>query len=183
MHQESKAALRLIMTKLRDGISERERKEKSQKIGEILFSLEEFRSADTIAFYLSKGSEVDTSGMIKESLKLGKNVLVPVTNSEIELVEFISFEDLIPGKYGIMEPKVKKPSKNLPDIVITPGLAFDLARYRLGYGKGYYDRLFKKLKSKRIGVAFDFQIVEKLPIQEHDQKMDIVISGNRILRV
>ncbi len=183
MHSESKTELRKSMIKTRDELPEKVRNEKSKIICDKIISLGEYGFATTIAVYLSKGSEVDTSQLIKESLKLGKRILVPVTNSEIELVEFTSFKDLAPAKYGIPEPKSKKLGKFVPDLAITPGLAFDLDLHRLGYGKGYYDRLFKKIKTKKIGIAFDIQIVGKLPRHEHDQRMDIVISEDRILTV
>lgn len=180
---KSKSELRTEMAKLRDVMPEGERKGKSRLIWKRLLSLPEFTSAKTIAFYLSKGSEADTPETIEESLKLGKKIMVPITDSEIELVEFTSFEDLAPAKYGILEPKTKKILKGEPDIVIVPGLAFDPDFHRLGYGKGYYDRLLKKIKSIRIGVCFDIQIMEKIPRDGHDQRLDIIITEKRIMRV
>ena len=84
------------------------------------------------------------------------------------------------GKFGILEP-TSKVSLVDPDLVVVPGLAFDLHLHRLGYGKGYYDRFLKSTSSYKIGICFDFQIVEKIPNESHDQKMDEVISEKRIL--
>ena len=179
---DAKNIIRRRMLVLRDDLTELERKEKSHAIAAKLFTLEEYKSAIIVAFYLTIGSEVDTTGMISQSLTLGKKVLIPVTKEEIEFVEFTSFEDLAPAKYGILEPKTKLPAKQHPDLIITPGLAFDLDFHRLGYGKGYYDRLFRTVNSKRIGICFDSQLVEKIPKREHDQKLDIVITDKRIIK-
>lgn len=179
----TKAALRKEMLARRDSISEAERKEKSKAIAEKLSALEEFKSAKTVAFYLSKASEVETLDMIAEALRRGKEVLVPVTNDEMEYVKFTSFDDLAPAKFGVPEPKTKIPATREPDAVIVPGVAFDLDLHRLGYGKGYYDRKLKTLPNAiRIGVCFDFQIVEKIPRHEHDERLHKVVSEKRILR-
>ena len=178
----TKDQLRKEMAEKRNSLAATEIIEKSEEIRQRLFNLEEFKSAKCIAFYLSKGSEVNTSEMIREALSIGKEVLVPVTNEEIELMKFTSFGDLAPAKFGIPEPKTKiKPEKE-PDAIIVPGLAFDLDLHRLGYGKGYYDKLLKNSSAKRIGICFDVQIVEKIPRHEHDQKLDMIITEKKILK-
>lgn len=179
---KTKNELRKEMIYARDAISESEKKEKSEVIKDKLFSLDEIKNAECIAFYISKGSEVETIDMIIEAIGLGKEIVVPHTNEEIELVKFTSFEDLAPAKFGILEPKTKIKNKSMPDVIIIPGLAFDLDMHRLGYGKGHYDMLLKKINAKRIGICFDFQIVEKIPKHEHDQRLDIIITEKRILR-
>ncbi len=183
MVSESKAALRKEMLVKRDFLSKAERKEKSRLIREKLSALNEFKTAKTIAFYLSKGSEVETNEMIREALKQGKEILVPITKGdELELVKFTTFDDLVAGKFGVPEPKTKIVVNHQPDVVIIPGLAFDLDLHRLGYGKGYYDRALKKIPTAiRIGICFDFQIVEKIPRHEHDEKLHKIISEKRIL--
>lgn len=182
MIAHSKAELRKEMLAKRGAISESERKEKGKIIMEKLFELEQFKSSRCIAFYISKGSEVATHEMIKEAIALGKEVFVPHTDHEIELVKFTSFEDLAPARFGILEPKTKIKSEKAPDIIVIPGLAFDLDLHRLGYGKGHYDKLLKTLNSIRIGICFDCQIVEKIPRHEHDERLDMVVSENRVLR-
>lgn len=176
---ETKSELRTKMLKLRDSISGREQKD--AQIQDTLLSLSQFQSAETVAFYLSKGSEVNTKQMIEESIRQGKAILVPVTGHEIQFVHFTSFNDLAPAKFGVLEPKTRKIAANSPDVVITPGIAFDLDLHRLGYGRGYYDKLFKKINSKRIGICYDSQIVEKIPRHEHDQKLDAIVTEKRII--
>jgi 5-formyltetrahydrofolate cyclo-ligase len=183
MVAQSKALMRKQMLWMRDALSEAEKKEKSAAIKEKLFALDEFKKARVIAFYISKGSEVDTFGMIADALKEGKEILVPVTNDEIEFVKFTSFDDLAPAKFNVLEPKTKIPAEKQPDIVILPGLAFDLGLHRLGYGKGYYDKILKKLPNAiRIGICFDFQIVDNIPKHEHDERLHMIISEKRIIR-
>lgn len=178
----TKAALRKEMFAKRDAISEAEQKEKSKAIAEKLFALDEFKSAKIIAFYLSKGSEVETFEMIAEVIEHGKEVLVPVTNDEMEFMKFTSFDDLAPAKFGVPEPKTKIPATREPDVVIVPGVAFDLDLHRLGYGNGYYDRALKKLPNAiRIGICFDFQIVERIPRHEHDERLHKVVNEKRII--
>lgn len=180
----SKAALRKEMQRKREDTSETERKEKSAKIMGILFALDEYKTANTIAFYLSKGSEVETSEMIAEAIEQGKEILVPITSEEIEFVKFTSFDELAPAKFDVPEPKTKIRSAQELDVVIVPGLAFDLDLHRLGYGKGYYDRALNKLPNAvRIGICFDFQIVEKIPRHGHDERLHLTISEKRVLRI
>lgn len=209
MIAKSKTILRKELLAARNSLSEAERKEKSEIIRNRLFSLEEFKNAKTIAFYLSKGSEVETFGMIETALKQGKKILVPVMHSKVvvsatidhfddgsfcivdevkedvlELVEFTSFDDLVAGRFGVPEPKTKIVADHQPDTVIIPGLAFDLDLHRLGYGKGYYDRALKKIPiAVRIGICFDLQIVEKIPRHEHDERLHVTLSEKRVLRI
>ncbi len=182
MSAESKEQLRKEMREKRDSMSESERMQKNGEIMKQLFGLEELKRAKCVAFYLSKGSEVGTFEMIKKAMTLGKEILVPHTNDEIEFVKFSSFEELVPAKFGILEPRSLTAEARNPDIIILPGLAFDSDMHRLGYGKGYYDKLLKKLKSLRIGICFDSQLVERIPRHEHDERMDLIISEKRILR-
>jgi len=120
--------------------------------------------------------------MMDEAINKGKTVLVPHTEEEIKLVKFTSWNDLKPGKFGILEPRTKIKRQKSPDVVIVPGVAFDLQGYRIGYGKGYYDRLLKKLKAKRIGICFDIQIIEKIPKHGHDERLDSVITEKRMVK-
>jgi len=161
----------------RDSLNIEEVKEKSRTIKEKLFSLPEFKEAESIAFYISKGSEVATKEMIDEAIELGKKILVPVTNGEIEFVKYSS--NLKIGKFNVPEPENRVPSDKEPDIVILPGLAFDLDLHRLGYGKGCYDKKLKSMKSKRIGICFDLQIVDEIPKHEHDERLNLTITEKR----
>ncbi len=94
---------------------------------------------------------------------------------------FESMDGLVKGKFGIHEPKARSPEPAVPDLIIVPGVAFGLCMHRLGYGKGYYDGYLAHSFAYRIGVCFDFQIVEKLPRHENDQRMDEIITEKRVI--
>ena len=155
----------------------------SNSIKDKLFSLEEFKKAKNVMFYTSFKSEVDTHLMIKEALK-GKNISVPkLVGKNIEPCLINDFDNLIESKkFGILEPLdlVKVNYKNI-GIVVVPGIVFDKRGHRIGSGLGYYDKFLKKVKSIKIGLAYDFQIVEKIPNEEHDIAMDIIVTEKKII--
>ncbi len=142
-----------------------------------------FISSNSIFLYSSFGSEVLTSSLIDCAKKDGKEVFLPVLtkNSELEFHLFESFSKMKKGKFGILEPTSKIKSTTSSDLIIVPGVGFDLSLHRLGYGKGYYDKFLKNISSYKIGICFDFQIISKIPILAHDQKMDEIISEKRIV--
>jgi 5-formyltetrahydrofolate cyclo-ligase len=178
-----KEALRRRMLAERDSLGRAELGAMSEAIAEKLFSRPRFAEAGVVAFYLPKGSETDTSGMIRSALKLGKEVLVPVTSGEISFVRFTSFADLAPGRFGIPEPRTRNPEPpREPDLVVVPGIAFGLCMHRLGYGRGYYDRYLARSPAYRVGVCYDFQVVERLPRHDDDQRMDEIITEKRIIQ-
>jgi len=198
MVQHLKAELRKKMLAQRNAIDDGERKQKSDEIMKRLFSEPHFQAAKCVAFYMPIGSEVDTKGMIEEAAKQGKEVLLPVvaddhhldettvssrdrerSSRDIELYRFMSFYEMKTGRFNIPEPTSKVPPTRLPEVVVLPGVAFGLCMHRLGYGKGYFDRLLAKLPSYRIGICFDFQVEEKLPKHEDDQRVDKIITEKR----
>lgn len=169
---------RRVVLRKRNRLSKEEIIKKSKIIKEKLFSSEEYKKAKTIMFYVSFGSEVDTIDMIKESL-ISKTVCVPVVKegsiipSTIEDIKELNKKN----RYSILEPsKIKKIDKKDIDLVIVPGIVFDKNNHRIGYGKGYYDNFLKDFKGKRIGLAFSLQILEIIPKDEWDVKLDKVIS-------
>jgi 5-formyltetrahydrofolate cyclo-ligase len=182
MVKHLKDALRKEMLKKRDSLSQAEMLPANSQIAKKLFSRPRFIEAKTIGFYIPKGNEADTRRMIEMALRSGKEVTIPVTNTKIEFFNFSSFEDLVPGKYGIPEPKERISPHNPPDLVIVPGVSFGLCMHRLGYGKGYYDEYLSRSFAYRIGICFDFQVVEKLPSHENDERMDEIITEKRIIK-
>ncbi len=176
-----KAALRKEMLSRRDSLREEEKLSSSGLIEDSLFARPRFAEARTVAFYITKGNEVDTRRMISRAMEEGKEVLLPVTDHKITLFRFSSFDSLVSGKYGIMEPKERVPPSREPDVVVVPGVSFGLCMHRLGYGKGYYDRFLSTSSAYRIGVCFDFQVVERLPTHEDDERMDEIITDKRVI--
>lgn len=164
-----------------------ENRKKSKEIKEKLFGLNEYREAKTVLFYVSYDSEVFTHEMIKEALN-EKKVVVPISNKKdcsLTLSELKDWDDLEESSYGILEPKkekIKEISIDEIDIIIVPGVAFDKFGNRLGHGKGYYDRLLKNANTTIIALAFEFQTIEKIPTDEHDKPVDMIITEDRIMK-
>ena len=137
--------------------------------------------AQTIMAYYSLPDEVNTHALIDELVAEGKTVLLPkVTGADtMELHRYTGRADLQEGAYHILEP-VGEPFTDLSaiDLILVPGLAFDAAGHRLGRGRGYYDR-FLHSKNRpycvKIGVCFDFQKVDEVPVDAHDIAMDKVV--------
>lgn len=159
---------------------------KSAEIKEKLFSLDEFKDSKTVMFYMSIKNEVYTHDMVKEALA-SKKVAVPVVdnaNGEIFPSEIKSFSELSVGTLGILEPKMEFMRKLPPeeiDLIIVPGIAFDCRGHRIGYGKGCYDKLLKKTKAIRVGLALELQIINEVPKEAHDVPMDKIITEKRII--
>lgn len=173
-----KRLLRKKILEKRNKLTRKQIIKKSNIIKEKLFSLPDYEKAKKILFYVSFGSEVDTHDMIKESLKIKKVVVPKVKDHELILSRIHSFSELSYGKYKILEPvKIKKIDVKKVDLIIVPGIVFDKKGYRIGYGKGYYDGLLKRFDhAKKIGLAFKLQIVDSIPAEEHDIRVDKIIS-------
>ena len=161
--------------------------EKSKKIEKKLFTTNEFKKAAIIMFYISYNNEVFTHDMIKKCLKTSKKIIVPAVNKEknkLILSELISWDHLEKGAYNILEPKkkfIKETSIDEIDLIIVPGLGFDLKGNRIGHGKGFYDRLLRIPKVKKIGLAFEWQIFDEIPTDNHDIPINMIISEKRII--
>jgi 5-formyltetrahydrofolate cyclo-ligase len=144
----------------------------------------EFQSAKIVGAYFATGSEVNTGLLIGKAKKLGKIVALPRTEGEvINFYEMSSTDGLVTGRFGIMEPPPVW-SARIIDLLIVPGIAFDKKGYRLGYGKGYYDRyLLEKRPQFVIGLAYNFQLLWSLPHDTLDAKMDAISTEDGILYV
>jgi len=187
-----KKALKEQIFSKRSSLSANEIKKKSASIKTNLYSLQEFNKSKNILFYVSFDNEVDTQEIIRELLgKKGKNIIVPYVeegNSILQISELQNFNELEPKTFGILEPKLKHIRKFKPnnlDLVIIPGIAFDLAGNRIGYGYGYYDRFLKQMKHdiKKIALAYEFQIVERIPAEKHDARMDMIVTEKKIINI
>ncbi|HQP91111.1 MAG TPA: 5-formyltetrahydrofolate cyclo-ligase [Candidatus Omnitrophota bacterium] len=185
MIKEKKKEIRQVVLKKLKNHKEEERLKKSSKIAGKLFLLKEYLKAKTVLFYLSFDGEVDTLRMIKDAMKQGKKVAVPAILKEArELVPSILEDldaDLKGGPYGVLHPR-EEYIRPIPlekiDLVIVPGLAFDVAGNRLGRGMGYYDRFLSRLPKDTpvIGLAFDFQIIDDFPpLEPHDLSVSKVL--------
>lgn len=179
---EQKASLRAYMKGRRSDNVNRDVKE--ELLTENFFkALEETGLADAETFfvYLSFSSEAPTDKLIETLCDKGKRVYCPrVEKGKLSVVLY--GEDLTLSGLGIREP-VGKPYDGAIDVAVIPLLAADKQGNRLGYGKGYYDRYLKDNPCKRVGYCFDFQLMEKVPVREQDEKMEILVTDERILYI
>jgi 5-formyltetrahydrofolate cyclo-ligase len=185
-----KISLRKEGLKRRQALSPQVRREKSRQIKEIILGLPEYKESRVLFSYVSHQTEVDTHEIIKESLKAGKCVAVPISIKEThQLVpsEIRNFDtDLKVGAYSILEPKFKRiiPKTRL-DLVLVPGILFDKRGYRIGYGGGFFDRFLKELpeRSFTLGLCFSCQRVALLPVEEHDVPVKGVVTEYGLSKV
>ena len=180
-----KGSLRKYYLELLNKQARVDRQAKSRSIEVKLFENKAFVEAKTVLFYASLPSEVDTFAMISKAFNLNKRICLPiVVQNQRKMIPTLtqSLADLENGHYGISQPRSEASLEVNPediDVVIVPGLAFDKSNNRLGRGVGYYDRFLATLppKTTTIGLAFDFQICDCLPVEEHDVPLSCVIAG------
>jgi 5-formyltetrahydrofolate cyclo-ligase len=138
-------------------------------------------------FYSALTDELDFSPLIDEALALGKTVALPKfvesTRSYIPFKISHAQRDCAVGKFGIVEPNAtcaEFPANRL-DLILVPGVAFDLTGHRLGRGQGHYDRLLANVTGIKCGVAFDEQLVQRIPAEAHDIRMNCILTPTRFI--
>ena len=144
-----------------------------------------WQSAELILFFAPLPGEVDIWPLLAEALKAGKTAALPRFDSTANAYVACRVEnpdhDLVRGKLGIREPGALC-SQIIPpkvDLVLVPGVAFDLNGHRLGRGKGYYDQLLASLRGRKCGVAFDQQVLDEVPTEAHDVRLDYLLTPTR----
>ena len=172
------------MLAARDSLLPGQRTAKSREIEERLFSLPEFKAARIVLFFASFRSEVDTGPMIQRALTFGKRVVLPkVKGTELALYEIADWErDVSPGTWGIPEPHENRPVRlDEIDLVLVPGAAFDCQGNRLGYGAGFYDKLLSAFTKTTVALAFEAQIVPRVPAELHDIPIHKIMTERRVI--
>lgn len=186
----SKAAIRKEVLRTRKTLDPETLTTHSGCIVQKAKALSAFRQARCVLIYLSIRGEVETDGLVQAALDAGKTVCVPVIDprsGELKLSRLpgldIEFEE---GPFDIREPASRflqwMPPEEV-DLVIMPGLAFDREGGRIGYGKGYFDRLLDRLNPDafRVGLAFDFQIYDSLPQGPSDRRVHSIITETQVI--
>ncbi len=174
-----KKELRRQIRQLKNKFTDSERTAQGALIQDMLESSESFQKAKSILLYWAMNDEVPTQNLVNKWYK-EKAIYLPVINGDdLKIVRYLGESSLVAGdKYGIPEP-AGEAIDNEEDIelVIVPGVAFDRNNNRMGRGAGYYDRILRRIPAaKMIGLAFDFQMTENVPVEEHDIKMDEIIN-------
>lgn len=165
-------------------LSKNMKKTLDEKIFHKVIQSDAYIKSETIFIYVSFDGEVDTHEIIKYALRHGKKICVPKILSKEEGMSAViisSFEELKLSKYKILEPENfnKKVDETVIDLVLMPGVAFDEHGGRIGYGGAFYDRFLRKTRENtlKIALAYDFQILDQVPMEEHDAKIHGIITG------
>ena len=182
---EQKQKLRKEYIRLRKQIKNKE--EKSKIIFNKLIVEDEFINSNIVALYNSLDSEVNTNELIKYCLESGKIVLLPrVVDNYLKFYKVNKNDVFVKSSFGVLEPIDNIDNLVLDDnidLVIVPGICFDLKRNRLGFGKGFYDRVLSNSNLKNIAICFDEQVLNNgiLPVNNHDVKVKKIITDKRII--
>lgn len=149
---------------------------------------EVYKRCKTIFIYISMNEEIHTKGIILNALEEGKRVCVPkveVKGRVMKAIEIKSLNQMIETPpFGILEPPTFDSKLDIDEIelIVVPGLAFDKDGGRVGYGGGYYDKfLSQPHKSKKVVLAYDFQVFENVPVEKHDVKVDYIITEKQVI--
>ncbi|WP_119332204.1 5-formyltetrahydrofolate cyclo-ligase [Geobacter sulfurreducens] len=181
-----KRVLRQSMLALRKSLAPAEAKWASEAIQRSFVESDGFRNARVVALYAPIRGEVDTGDVLQLALDQGKTVLLPaVCGDELRFIEVTDPAGLRSGSFGIPEPCLmgKTVAPDCADIIVVPGVAFDLAGRRIGYGKGFYDRALHHLEGtgRLVGFCYDFQLVDEIRGEPHDVALDLIVTEKRII--
>lgn len=193
---EEEGAIRAQKARIRQEMHERRRDqsaaEAADKGGAILrrlMTLQEYQNAHLVHSFVSMPGEIDTRGLIEEALSSGRRVAVPVVRKgrrNLLHSEIKTLSDLRPeGKWGLYQPPPDGIHPVAPeeiDLVIVPGLAFDLNGNRVGFGAGYYDRFLTDVRAPKVAVAYAFQMLSEVPVTAQDVRMDLVVTEEKVHR-
>lgn len=187
--REQKDLLRQQNMQFRKGLSAEKKENMDRAILKRVLALHEYAVANVLYTYVSKVLEPDTAALITSALKAGKHVAVPrclPKTSEMEFLELSSLSELEPGTYGVLEPipgKCRPVREAGSAFCVVPGLSFDSKGYRLGYGKGYYDRFLSKFSGFTVGLCYSGCVRWNLPHGFYDRPVNMLITEKYIRRM
>lgn len=187
-----KRSLRRTILARRDALSREEREQKSAEVTKRLITLPEYEKARSVFVYADFKSEVMTRALMLHILNSGKRLLASKTLFEerrLALTPILDPDrDLVAGYMGIPEPREDLMEDTPPgeiDLTLTPAVGYDVRGNRLGYGGGFYDRLFGEIRddAPRVGLAFELQIANQVPAEKHDIRIPIIVTESRVIRI
>lgn len=183
---ETKAKVREDMLAQRYKLSPAQAREKSSRITKKVISCGVLSGVSNVALYTSSKGEAQTKALIDYLVETRASVYLPKFLEEQKIyvmVKFAGWDNLEKGPFGILQPKGDGivAVKSI-DLVFLPGVAFDKKGNRLGWGKGVYDRLFEASNATLVGLAYEFQVVDELPRENHDLTMDFVVTDGKVYR-
>jgi 5-formyltetrahydrofolate cyclo-ligase len=187
-----KQALRSHILEKRGNLSEEELNTLSGRILEQLRLSRLLEAAETVMIFMDFKDEVRTAGIIEHLWQAGKTAVIPKVNRKadrLDLYSIRSFEDMVRSSYGILEPPKDRTPDVQPealDLILSPGVVFDVLGNRIGYGAGYYDKLLPHTRPDCVvcGLAFELQVVENdmIPVESHDIPLDYLVTDTRVIR-
>ena len=188
-NQTAKTSLRKQISATLKNLPPEKRKADSENIRQRLKEHITFREAKSVLFFASLPEEVDLWPLLEETVNCGKIVALPGFDVDKQIyrsrhVKSLQVE-ILSGQFGIREPSpacIEIPLNDL-DLVLVPGVAFDLCGNRLGRGKGFYDRLLESFRGHKIGIAFEEQVVDTVPSENLDVKMDAILTPARCIEI
>ena len=184
MHR-TKEEIRRRIHRERLALAPSEVEDRSRAVGERLMATDLYRQTCCLGCYVSVKNEVDTHRLIRAALREKKRVGAPKTDRGGGMVhlEIEALSDLRPGPFGLLEPSGANRAEILPadfDLILVPGIAFDRQGNRIGFGGGYYDRFLGLTPAPRVGLAYDFQLLERLPVDAQDVRLDFLATESEV---
>jgi 5-formyltetrahydrofolate cyclo-ligase len=184
--QQAKQALRQRIRDWREGISAADREAWSRAVADRVRGLDAYRAARTVLVFAGIGTEVATDALVRAVASDRKRLVMPRVGEHDLVLHAVADpeRDLAPGVWGIPEPGTECPevAPEAVDLFLLPGLAFDPAGGRLGYGRGYFDRVLARAPGTKVALAFDGQVVDAVPRGPGDVPVDLVVTPTRVLR-
>ncbi|HKY64024.1 MAG TPA: 5-formyltetrahydrofolate cyclo-ligase [bacterium] len=187
MDRSEKQRIRRELSARRLGLSPEEAAAAGRSAAEHLLEREEIRAAPAVGIYWAHRGELPTEALFRGLKAAGKKIFLPRIEAKGDRLVFAPFEsegELEPGPFGVLEPRggATLEAGDLP-VLVLPGLAFDLAGGRIGWGQGYYDRVLRGYSGCRLALAYEFQVLAALPREAHDEAIHILVTEARSIEV
>ena len=179
----AKRALRTRLLAARAAMSAADRARAAAAICDRLLDLPEVASARVVAAYVGIGTELPTRPLLDALTARGVRVLLPVLLADDTLAWGTYDAALVEGRRGLLEPAGRDADLAAADVVVVPGVAYDFAGRRLGRGGGSYDRALATVSVPVVALALDGEVVDEVPVEEHDRRVDLVVTPTRVFRL
>lgn len=181
----AKKAIRTQILSKRSCLDEAEMVHRGAAAQALVIGLELFRAARSLALYAPMRHEIDTTVMHHAALAANKCLCYPrVEQEHLRFFQVKSLHELVVGRFGVLEPASGSLEISPADLelLLLPGVAFDRRGFRLGYGRGFYDRFLGTscFSGTKIGFAYDFQLLDCLPFESHDQPVDLLVTDQAV---
>lgn len=180
-----KHGMRQMLVQQRRLLSRSQIDEGSERVTRAVVALPEWTVARMVAFYAASGGEVDVLALFRDRPATVAACFPRMTASEPRFHRVDHGSQLVPGRWAILEPPTDTPAVSTSDIdfFFVPGVAFDARGNRLGRGGGFYDRALAHAHGLKVGVAWEFQLVDRVPAEDLDVRMDVIVTEQRVMRV